>query len=117
MTQESYSYLFLLIILFAAGGYAYRLVQVRVKRDSLLQKYKPGSVGYGVVQNSLQPWRLVLTVVVLLLSVALLAVDVYAHRHPRDFFFILAFSLVIIIVAFALAPIILKGTSGQRGKQ
>jgi hypothetical protein len=114
MAEESYSYMFLLIVLFGAGCYMYRLVEVRLRYDALIQKYKPGTRGYGIIQKLRSPWHLLITSLALIASLILLVVDVYTHKHMRDFIFIGCFVLTIILTGFAITPTVLKGSSPKR---
>lgn len=116
MANENYGYMFLIILVFATGFYTGKLVQIRVQRDSLLRKYKLGTFEHDNILRLLSTRRMIITVIATLLSIVLLAYDVYRNAHYRDFLYILVLALIIIGIGFVIVPKAISGASGTKGK-
>jgi cytochrome bd-type quinol oxidase subunit 2 len=108
MGQENYGYLILIAIVFAASLETIKLIEIRMKRESYLQKYKPGTIQFATIQKSTNMSRLIFAITATVLSLCILILDVHVHAHYRDFLYILGFMLVIIAAGFALVPRVLR---------
>jgi len=86
-------------LLFGGTAYAFTLVRLRAKRESLLSQYKPGTKAYKSVKASLSIQRLVLITVAIALIVVKTVFDIKAIiRLEGDS----AVSTILFIVTFAV---------------
>ena len=116
MANENYSYMLLIVLVFATGLYTGKLIQIRVRRDLLLHKYKQGTAEYTNILKLLSLRRLILAIFVTLLSILLLAYYVYKNAHFNSFLYILALALVIIGLGFVVVPKAVLGANNRKNK-
>jgi uncharacterized membrane-anchored protein len=117
MPQVVYTYLFYMLVIFASATFSARLIEIRVRRQYYLRKYKPGTAEHERVQKLLNPFWLATSALATILSCLALALNLSANGQVHVFLFVLVFVLIVSGLSFALVPRYLQQMGGPNSKR
>lgn len=107
MGIENWTYLCLIIIAFGMLTYTGKLIEVRIRKETLLRRFKHGSIQYKSIQKLLSPIRLVIGIFGCFLSVGAIVFYVGSHNHRQNFAIILISCLIVVAISFGVSRILL----------
>ena len=104
MSQAIYTYIFFLVLIFIAGLFTGRLIEVRVRREYYLRKYGSGTVERETLQKLLRPHLLIVSASATALSCAALIYALYRNTNAQNFVFALVFVSAVVVLGLATVP-------------